>query len=99
MRKWLLGGAYLGSSMVLAGPALAGGTPITITGFTVDAPKTYGVDCAKPSTGTFSDVKAVASITGATFDQDNNCVKFTYNGTAYYVHATTVDFPSTVTID
>jgi hypothetical protein len=100
MRNGFLRAAYLGSALMLAAaPASAGWSAIKINGFTVDAPKTYGVNCAKPSTGTFADVKAVASFTDTKLDQDNNCVTFTYNGTPYYVHATNVDFPSQVQID
>jgi hypothetical protein len=100
MRKGLLCAAYLGSSLILfAGPACASYASIKINGFTVDAPKIYGADCAKPSTGTFADVKAAASFTNAKLDQDNNCIRFDYNGTTYYVHATNVDFPSQVQID
>ncbi|HEX2592717.1 MAG TPA: hypothetical protein VHL34_14540, partial [Rhizomicrobium sp.] len=73
----------------------------SVDAFTVPQPKTYGAECAGPSNGVFANVKDTKTFTGVSIDEDINCVKFTYNGAEYFVHATQVAHPplGAITVD
>ena len=96
MRKLLTCAACLA---LVSAAANAAWVSVKINGFTVDAPKIYGTDCAKPSIGTFAHAGSTAGITKSQLDDANNCVHFDYGGTTYYVHATNVDYPTQVKVD